>query len=72
MSDNLRRSRAIHNALIQWYPGEPTGNVARHLTTLAALISGLVARTSSQLPPSLRRCPMVANPRAVSHAMGGG
>jgi hypothetical protein len=29
MSDNLRRYRAIQNALRQWYPGEPTGNVAR-------------------------------------------
>ena len=34
MSDNLRRYRAIHKALTQWYPGESKGNLARHLTTL--------------------------------------
>jgi Transposase DDE domain len=50
MSDNLRRYRAIRDALIQYYPGEPTGTVARHLTTLAALISGMVASKSTQLP----------------------
>ena len=57
MSDNLRRYRAIHNALRQWYPGEPTGNVARHLTTLAALISGIVASKSSQLPHIASKVP---------------
>ena len=50
MSDNLRRYRAIREALIQWYPDQPTGMVARHLTTLAALISGIVASKSTQLP----------------------
>jgi hypothetical protein len=50
MSDNLRRYRAIHGALRQCHPGAPTGNVARHLTTLAALISGIVASKSTQLP----------------------
>jgi hypothetical protein len=44
MSDNLRRYRAIRDALTQWYPGAPKGHVARHLTTLAAIISGIVAR----------------------------
>ena len=50
MSDNLRRYRAIRDALTQGYPGPPTGAVARHLTTLAALISGIVAGKSTQLP----------------------
>ena len=50
MSDNLRRYRAIRGALRQWYPGQPTGTVAKHLTTLAALISGIVASQSTQLP----------------------
>ena len=49
-SDNLRRYRAIQDALIQWYPGQPTGTVARHLPTLAALISGIVGSKSTQLP----------------------
>jgi len=50
MSDNLRQYRAIHAALTQGYPGEPTGHDARHLTTLAALISGIVGSKSTQLP----------------------
>jgi Transposase DDE domain len=50
MRDNLRRYRAIRDALTQYYPGQPTGTVARHLTTLAALISGIVASKSTQLP----------------------
>ena len=50
MSDNLRRYRAICHALTQAYPVAPQGNLARHLTTLAALISGLVGSRSTQLP----------------------
>jgi len=50
MSDNLRRYHAIHNALTHAYPAQPTGNLARHLTTLAALISGIVGSKSTQLP----------------------
>ena len=30
MSDNLRQYRAIRAALIQGYPGEPTGRLVRH------------------------------------------
>ena len=36
--------------MIQGYPGEPTGRLVRHLTTLAAFISGIVASKSTQLP----------------------
>lgn len=50
MSDNLRRYRAIRDALIQGSPGQPTGTVARHVTTLAARMSGIVGSTSPQLP----------------------
>jgi hypothetical protein len=50
MLDNLRRYRAIREALPQWYPGQPTGRVARHLATLAALISGIVGSKSTQPP----------------------
>src|SRR6266849_4712882 len=42
MSDNLRRYRAIRQALKQWYPGEPRGRLAQHLTSLAAFMSGIV------------------------------
>jgi hypothetical protein len=50
MRDNLRRYRAIRDAFRQWYPGQPTGTVARHVTTLAALISGIVGSKSPQRP----------------------
>ena len=50
MSDNLRRYRAIREALTHCYPGEPKGNMARHLNTLAGFISGIVGSKSSQLP----------------------
>src|SRR2546428_8331803 len=57
MSDNLRRYRAIREALTQGYPGQPTGMVARHLTTLAALISGIVGGKSTQLPHIATKVP---------------
>ena len=49
MSDNLRRYRAIRRALTQCYPGEMSSRMAQHVTTLAALISGIVGSKSSQL-----------------------
>src|SRR5919204_6014671 len=57
MSDNLRRYRAIRDALTQWYPGQPTGSIARHLTTLAAMISGIVGSKSTQLPSIATKVP---------------
>ena len=57
MSDNLRRYRAIRDALTQDYPGQPSGAVARHLITLAALISGIVGSTSTQLPHRAAKVP---------------
>jgi len=50
MSDNLRRFYAIRQCLNQLYPTPPKGNFARHLTTLAALISGIVGSRSTNLP----------------------
>ena len=64
MSDNLRRYRAIRNALIQWYPGQPTGSIARHLTTLAALISGIVGSKSTQLPSVATKIPDGTKPES--------
>lgn len=57
MSDNLRQYRAIRDALIQGYPGEPQGQRARHLTTLAALMSGIVASKRTQLPHIAAKVP---------------
>jgi hypothetical protein len=64
MSDNLRRYRALRDALTQWYPGQLTGTVARHLTTLAALISGIVASKSTQLPKMAPQVPDGAKPES--------
>ena len=57
MSDNLRRYRAIRHALTQAYPTPPTGHFARHLQTLAALISGIVGGKSTQLPHIATKAP---------------
>ncbi len=62
MSDNLRRYRAIREALKQCYPGEPRGRMAQHLTTLAAFISGIVGSKSSQLPHIATKVPDRAKP----------
>jgi hypothetical protein len=64
MSDNLRRYRAIRDALRQGYGGKPTGNVARHLNTLAALISGIVASKSTQLPKIAPQVPDGTKPES--------
>ena len=64
MSDNLRRYRAIRDALIQWYPGQSTGTVARHFTTLAALISGIVGSKSTQLPSVATKIPDGTKPES--------
>jgi len=57
MSDNLRRHRAIKQALKQLYPKEPQGNLARHLNTLAGLISGIVGSKSTNLPHVASKVP---------------
>ena len=64
MSDNLRRYRAIRDALTQGYPSQPTGRVARHLTTLAALISGIVGSKSTQLPSVATKIPDGTKPES--------
>lgn len=42
MGDNLTRYYAVHSALRQLCSQEPKGNQARHLRTLAHLVSGIV------------------------------
>ena len=64
MSDNLRRYRAIRRALIQGYPDAPQGNMVRHLTTLAALISGIVGSHSTQLPKMATQVPNGTKPES--------
>jgi len=57
MSDSLRRYRAIRSALLQLYPTTLTARQARHLTTLAALISGIVGSRQTQLPAIASKLP---------------
>ena len=64
MSDNLRQYRAIRDAWTQGYPGEPTGRLARHLATLAAFISGMVASKSTQLPQVASHVPDGTTPES--------
>ena len=64
MSDNLRRYRAIREALTQCYPDAPSGRMAQHLTTLAAFISGIVGSRSSQLPSIATKIPDQAKPES--------
>src|SRR2546422_9517741 len=64
MSDNLRRYRAICHALTQAYPTPPTGHFARHVQTLAALISGIVGSKSTQLPTIATKVPDGTKPES--------
>ena len=64
MSDNLRRYRAIRDALIQCYPGQPSGPVARRLLTRAALISGIVGSKNTQLPHIAAKVPNGTQPES--------
>src|SRR6266436_9197575 len=64
MSDNLRRYRAIRHALAQCYPTSSLGNFARHLNTLAALISGIVGSKSTHLPHIATKVPDGTKPES--------
>ena len=55
---------AIRNALTQASPTQPTGNLARHLNTLAALISGIVGSKSTQLPNIAAKVPNGTKPES--------
>ena len=48
---------AIQLALKQLYPSEPTGNLARHLNTLAALVSGIIGSRKTHLPAIASKMP---------------
>lgn len=64
MRDNLRRYCAIQNALKQLRPTEPKGNVARHLNTLAMLISGIIGSQKCHLPAIARKVPSDSKPQS--------
>jgi hypothetical protein len=62
MSDNLRRYLAIRDALRQWYPASLNGHQARHLITLAMLISGIVGSQHTHLDKVAAQVPGAAKP----------
>lgn len=62
MSDNLRRYRAILQEIRQWYPATLTKQQARHLTTLAMLISGIVGSQHTHLDKVATHAPDAAKP----------
>jgi len=64
MSDNLRRYRAIRDALAQGSPTSSQGHFARHLNTLAALLSGMVGSKSSHLPHIATKVPDGTTPES--------
>jgi hypothetical protein len=64
MSDNLRRYRAIRDAFTPCSPGQPSGTVARHLRTLAALISGIVGSKNTPLPHIAAKVPNGTKPES--------
>lgn len=66
MSDNHRRYHAIQKALKELYPFEPRGNLARHLNTLAGLISGIVGCKSVNLPKVAMKVPDASKPESRS------
>lgn len=63
MSDNLKRYCAILSHLKQLAPTEPTGNQARHLQTLAALVSGIIASKKTHLPAIASELPQSTSPQ---------
>ncbi len=63
MSDNLRRYCAIQSQLKQLYPTAPKGNTARHLNTLAALVSGIIGSKRTHLPAIASELPNGSSPK---------
>ncbi len=46
----------------QLYPEEPRGNLARHLETLAGMVTGIVLGKSCQLPKMAGKAPDATHP----------
>ena len=69
MSDSRRVYRAIKRAMKQLYPEEPQGNLARHLETLAGMVSGIVLSQSCQLPKMASNVPGNVHPDSRTKQM---
>ena len=50
-------------ALMQLYPNEPKGNLARHLNTLATLVSGIIGSRKTHLPAVASELPDGSSPK---------
>jgi hypothetical protein len=60
MSDDHCRFRMILKSLKALHPEMPQGNSYRHLVTLAALINGIIASKSCQLPAVAAKVPFLS------------
>lgn len=69
MSDSRRVYRALKQAMKQLYPTEPQGNLARHLETLAGMVSGIVLSQSCQLPKIASKVPGEVHPDSRTKQM---
>lgn len=69
MTDNLRRYCAIKKSLISLRPTEPKGNQARHINTLAMLISGVIGSKKCHLPAVASKIPTDAKPQSIVRRM---
>ena len=57
MSDNIQRFMSVRTALIKSYPGNPGKRRQRHLSTLAALVAGIVGSGSTHLSKVAQKAP---------------
>jgi len=71
MSDSCRTHRAIKTKLKQLYPKNPQGNLARHLETLACMITGIILSKSCQLPKIASKVPGDVHPDSRVKQMSG-
>ena len=69
MNDSRRVHRAIKRAFTQLYPERPQGNLARHLNTLAGMVSGIVMSKSCQLPKIASKVPGAVHPDSCTKQM---
>jgi hypothetical protein len=69
MSDSRRVYRAIKGTLTRLYPERPQGNLARHLNTLAGMVSGIVLSKSCQLPKIASKVPGAVHPDSRTKQM---
>lgn len=60
--DNYRRYQVVKQALKQFYPNEPSGNLARHLNTMAWMVSGIVGSKRTSYSEIAKKAPNGTKP----------